>query len=112
MKCFDRQIQMDSASKTLCRNNSKALELDAVEQLVERGQVNLIAEVLKNWKDPRFNCGKVTFQQLMDKLEELMNVEGLDTFHSRRLGSLARPRRFEIAAALNRLRSLQVKQKK
>jgi hypothetical protein len=53
---------------------------------------------------------------VIDRLEEFFDREGLDEldpFHrpGRHPGNFARPRRFEIAAAINRLRSLRVTQR-
>jgi len=41
-------------------------------------------------------------------------LDALDPFHKdeRHPGALARPRRYEIAAAINRLRTLRMKQKR
>lgn len=53
--------------------------------------------------------GARTLPQLLDALEAELDAAGLDALApGQALGALARPRRHEIAAALNRLRSLQV----
>jgi len=52
--------------------------------------------------------GRLAVPDLLDALEALIDLEGLDTLCLGGHGDRARPRRFEIAAALNRLRSLRV----
>ena len=55
--------------------------------------------------------------ELLDELDALLDREGLDVldpFHrsGQHPGNYARPRRFEIAAAMNRLRTLRVRQER
>ena len=45
----------------------------------------------------------------MEELESLMDRQGLEAAVRSSAGSFSRPRRFEIAAALNRLPSLRVR---
>lgn len=52
-----------------------------------------------------------SLSQLLDALEAEMDAQGVDALAGRsKPGNLARPRRFELAAALNRLRTAQVRQ--
>ena len=60
--------------------------------------------------------GDTTLSEILDRLDALLDEAGLDVldpFHrpGRHPGRFARPRRFEIAAAINRIRSLRVKAK-
>ncbi|KPC98809.1 hypothetical protein LR69_03019 [Geobacillus sp. BCO2] len=82
--------------------------LYALEQLVDDSQTRAIAAALlymerKGWLD-----GKKTIRQLLDAIEEQWDRQGLGSvsFRKGNPGELARPRRFELAAALNRLRTL------
>ncbi|KAI8472241.1 MAG: hypothetical protein J3K34DRAFT_213442 [Monoraphidium minutum] len=91
------------------------IQLAAVEQLVDRSQTRAVADALK-WLHARINAangggggGRRSLVQLLDELEAAIDEKGLDALSPRQLlGSYARPRRFEVAAALNRLRSLRV----
>ena len=51
-----------------------------------------------------------TIGEILDLLEAEFNENGLDALSRFKLGSYARPRRQEVAAALNRLRTLRVEQ--
>jgi len=86
--------------------------LYALEQLVDDSQTRAIAAALfhierKGWLD-----GKKTVRQLLDAIEEQWDRHGLGSvsFRNGHPGELARPRRFELAAALNRLRTLRCSQ--
>ncbi|AMQ22425.1 ABC-ATPase domain-containing protein [Geobacillus sp. JS12] len=88
------------------------LLLYALEQLVDDSQTRAIAAALlymerKGWFD-----GKKTVRQLLDAIEEQWDRQGLGSvsFRKGHPGELARPRRFELAAALNRLRTLRCRQ--
>merc|ERR1712187_329259 len=90
------------------------IELTFVEQLVEIGQAKAIMDCLQYLsKTQTYVNGKRTFSELIDLLQEELvaegkpvGVQGLDAisrecpcpFH-------ALPRKFEISAALNRLRT-------
>jgi hypothetical protein len=59
--------------------------------------------------------GKRTLRDVLEAIERFFDEEGLDgldPFHrpGKHPGNLARPRIFEIAAAINRLRSLRMEQ--
>ncbi|QOR84717.1 ABC-ATPase domain-containing protein [Geobacillus stearothermophilus] len=89
------------------------LLLYALEQLVDDSQTRAIAAALlymerKGWFD-----GKKTVRQLLDAIEEQWDRQGLGSvsFRKGHPGELARPRRFELAAALNRLRTLRCRQR-
>ncbi|MBX6755355.1 MAG: ATPase, partial [Thermorudis peleae] len=58
--------------------------------------------------------GKRSMAEILDVLERVLDEEGLDALSPFRghPGDYARPRRYELAAALNRLRTLQVKQRR
>lgn len=52
-----------------------------------------------------------SLSQLLDTIEAEMDAAGLDALTGgSRPGDLARPRRFELAAAINRLRTAQLRQ--
>ncbi|MBK1696759.1 ABC-ATPase domain-containing protein [Rhodovibrio salinarum] len=81
------------------------LDLGAIEQLVDESQTRAVAEALLRLSDDHRLHGK-TLPDILDQLEQDLDTRGLDALTRTPRGDLARPRRFEIAAALNRLRAL------
>ena len=85
------------------------IDLGCVEQLVEVSQVRAIADILHFAS--KLADGSRSLATLLDLIEDRIDEGGLDavSFFSHP-GSLARPRRQEIAAAINRLRVLRTNQ--
>lgn len=84
------------------------VDLTRVHQIVEIGQVRAIGAILQGLFE-RSLRGERTLGEVLDELESLMDREGLEAAVRSSAGSFSRPRRFEIAAALNRLPSLRVR---
>jgi len=81
------------------------VDLSAVEQIVSWAQLQAIGRgLLLAWRE--YMDGYRTVAEILDLVEERIRSEGLDVLDPRRVGSLAAFRRFELAAALNRVRSL------
>ena len=88
------------------------IDLRAVEQLVDPSQTRAIGYALHLASD-RLISNRISMGGILDDLETIFDEKGLDALAPARRpgehpGNFARPRRFEIAAALNRLRSLEV----
>jgi len=83
------------------------LDLSSVEQIVSRAQLQAIGKgLLLAWRD--FMDGSRSLPQILDLVEARIATGGLDALDPREVGTLAVFRRFELAAALNRIRSLRV----
>ncbi len=85
---------------------TEEVDLSAVEQLVEVGQIRAIAAAMV-YIEQQYLDG-ITLQDILDGLMADIKAEGLDLLTSFPEGNLVMFRRFELAAAINRLRSLQV----
>jgi len=83
------------------------VDLSAVEQLVARGQVKAIGQALALARERLMGEG-ATLPDILDAVEKIVAEGGLDSLDCHHPGDLAGFRRFELAAALNRLRSLRV----
>lgn len=86
------------------------LDLSALEQLVDPSQTRAIALMLK--KLGEMADGKHCLSEMVAKLYSEIEDRGLDVlspFYGQHPGDLALPRKYELAGALNRLRSLVVK---
>jgi len=81
------------------------IDLSAVEQLGEDTQTRSIGWLIYYAAQHVFD-GKQTLLQALDALEQKMDEDGLMSLMPFVAGDYGRPRRFEIAAAINRLRTL------
>jgi len=108
------------AAKILARSRQElvfgheVIDLLGVEQLVDVSQTRAIGQVL-HLAATRLMDGVRTMKDVMESIEGLIDEQGLDVLSpysvfGRHPGNFARPRRFEIAAALNRLRTVRVRQ--
>jgi predicted ABC-class ATPase len=82
------------------------IELGALSQLVDGAQTRLIADALL-YLARGIGDGKRDLVALLDLLEATLD-EGLETVVAYEAVDRARPRRFEIAGAINRLRALRL----
>ncbi|MEW6495151.1 MAG: ABC-ATPase domain-containing protein [Cyanobacteriota bacterium] len=83
------------------------IDLSAVEQIVETGQLRAIASAIVYAKDKYIN-GRRTLPEIFDHVMADIDSQGLDILSYLPEGDFVLFRRFELAAALNRLRTLKV----
>jgi len=104
-----RKLKLDSRGISTLMIGTSMIDLSWVEQLVESSQTRAIGYAL--YQLTRYNTGpqpSLTVKNVLDKLDEEINRKGLDFLAPpgrKHPHNLARPRRYEIVAALNRLRS-------
>ena len=90
------------------------IELTYVEQLVEISQARAIADSIQFLSGSNFVDGKATLAEIMERIEEMITgkdekvgEQGLDKlYRGYPCPFYALPRRFELGAAVNRLRSV------
>lgn len=87
----------------------ETIDLNGVEQLVDGGQTRAIARALL-YARTHYIDGRRSLADVLDAVERDLAERGLDALDDRCLGDLTHFRRQELAAAINRLRSLQVLQ--
>jgi predicted ABC-class ATPase len=100
-----RDVKIDARSAEEIGFGEARIDLRALEQLVERSQTRAVGYALEALR--RRHLDGATLTEALNALETQLDAEGLESL-SRRWIDLARPRRHEIAAALNRLRTLRV----
>src|SRR5690606_3693807 len=83
------------------------IDLRAVEQIVDAGQVMGIGLALTHGVESGLIDGKRTVAEFLELLERDL-ADGADAIRHGFLGDYVVPRRFEVAAALARLRTLRV----
>ena len=81
------------------------IDLSALSQLVDRSQTEAIGRAIHH---ARNHMKGATLPEVLDAVMADIERNGLDALDDRRLGALAQFRRQELAAALNRLRSLSI----
>jgi predicted ABC-class ATPase len=84
----------------------ETIDLSAVEQLVDPSQVVGVGLALAHLAAT--SPEQATLTEALDILDGDLAAEGLEALGDDYAGDYARPRRFEVAAALNRLRSLRI----
>jgi len=89
------------------------IDLTAVEQIIDKSQVNAISGIILYGLKKGYIDGHNTLVEILDKIFEDIDKNGLDVisgYSDGHPGSYAIPRKFEVACAVNRLRSLIVRQ--
>ena len=85
------------------------IDLTSVEQLIEPGQLRSISAAIIYAKQYYMN-EQTSLPDILDQVMEDIDSKGLDILSHFPQGDLVIFRRFELAAAINRLRSLKVYQ--
>lgn len=84
------------------------IDLNCVEQIVDSGQLKAIASAIIYAKKNYLN-NQHPLREILDLVQSDIEEKGLDILTDFIEGDLALFRRFELAATINRIRSLQVK---
>jgi predicted ABC-class ATPase len=102
-----RDVSLRSRGTRSIEYGTEVIDLSAVEQLVDAGQTRAIAEALDLLRREILD-GDRDLGGVLDAVDRAISLRGLDAVQTRPTGDLAWFRRFELAAALNRLRTLRV----
>lgn len=106
-----RAVKVAARTKRLLSFGREEIDLHALEQLVDASQTRAIGHALHRLATRHLGDGR-TLAEALDALDAELDEAGVDRLGSERgehPGELARPRRMEIAAALNRLRTLRLR---
>jgi predicted ABC-class ATPase len=118
-----RAVSISTRSRELIRYGEEDLDLRSLSQLLDTSQTRAIgraihfaSENLMGGRNRGLRDGRPRLSEILDALEAILDEEGLDALaepthregRGGHPGNLARPRRHEIAAAINRLRSLKI----
>ena len=109
-----REVKIEARSVDAIAFGLEVIDLCGVEQLVDVSQTRAVGFAI-HLASHRFLDGRMDVKALVRGLVELFDDAGLDEldpYHhdERHPGNFARPRAFEIAAALNRLRTLRIRE--
>lgn len=86
---------------------NEEIDLGAIEQIVDSGQLRAIAAAMVYAKQ-QYMDGKRTLSEIIDLVMADIDAQGMDILSPFPEGDFAMFRRFELAAVINRLRSLSV----
>jgi predicted ABC-class ATPase len=104
----DVVIHADSVDQL--RFGRTTVDLRGVTQLADRFQTLTIGLILQYGRQRYMDEGR-PIREILDLVDRDLSTEGLECISRDLRGDLVRPRRYEIAAALNRLRTLRVSQR-
>jgi Predicted ATPase of the ABC class len=104
---WDVRVKVRNVDEVLF--GTEDIDVSAVEQLVSQDQLRAIAAAMVYAKQQYIN-GEKTLPQILDQIMNDIATKGLDIIAPFPQGDLAIFRRFELAAAINRIRTLEVKQ--
>jgi len=107
-----RDVKIEARSVEAIAFGHEVIDLSGVEQLVDASQTRAIGYALHLASRRVMGGGLQAIVQDMIALFDDAGLDVLDPYHQgeRHPGNFARPRAFEIAAALNRLRTLRIKE--
>jgi predicted ABC-class ATPase len=106
-----RKEKVDAKGLSKIIFGTSEIDLSLVEQLVDPSQTRAIANMMKYISD-KIADGRTTLKEIIDRLYQEIEEKGLEVvspYFGKHPGDLALPRKLELAAAINRLRTLQVK---
>jgi len=107
-----REVKIEAKAIDLLFYGTERIDLRGLEQLLDPSQTRAVGYAIELARGRLMGDG-ATLAEVMDALERILNQESLDVLDpfrrgERHPGNFARPRRFEIGAALNRLRTLRI----
>lgn len=91
----------------LLQFGDRLIDLSGIIQVAEESQVETIGLIMYYAKLRYMDEGR-PLREILDLVDRDLSTEGLECLTRDLRGNLARPRRYEIAAALNRLESLRI----
>lgn len=86
------------------RAGDETLEIGVLQQIVETGQTRALAQAMRHLA--RSEAASLPLRDLIDSQDVWLDDGGLDRLEPPAAYDLSRPRRFELAAVLNRWRAL------
>ena len=99
------QAKISAKSINIIAFGKHYIDLSQVEQLVDISQTRAIGDII-NYALKKYIDGERSLAEILDLVEADLDEKGMDVISPYMKGNYARPRRYEIAAAINRLRTL------
>jgi predicted ABC-class ATPase len=102
-----RDVKIDAKGVSAILFGRQSIDLGALEQLVDPSQTRAIGEMI-NYLAERYIDDRRSLTDGIEKVMEDVDNKGMDAVAGRKTWNLARPRKFELAFAINRMRSLRI----
>jgi predicted ABC-class ATPase len=99
-----REVKISSKGLTSIEYGVHRIDLGAVEQLVDISQTRAIGDAIQY--ATRYMDGRKTIHDIISRVMDDIRLRGLDVLSNRPVGDYAGFRDLELAAAINRLRTL------
>ena len=96
-------VKIDCKDTDMLFYGEHRIDLDSIEQLIDPGQLKSIGLMIHYYNQHSHDNTDNLIEGLKKTLEDA-NVKGLDAFSQYKVGNLALPRLFELAATVNRIR--------
>ncbi len=103
-----RAVKIDARGLRKLHYGRTDVDLSALEQLVDSSQTRTIGLAIHHMATRCFT-DDLTLEQALARLVKDLDAGGLDILSPFKVGNLARPRHYEVAMALNRMRTLSVR---
>ena len=104
-----REVKISAKGLKTILFGRHSIDLDAIEQLIDPSQTRALGDAIRY--ATQFMDGKKTMGQVLEAVLCNVDKDGLDVLSSKPVGNYAEFRGLELAAAINRLRTLTVRQK-
>ncbi|MCC7300873.1 MAG: hypothetical protein IT583_07320 [Verrucomicrobia bacterium] len=102
-----KDVVIEAIDLSAIQFGRSVIELDSVPQIAEESQT-LTLGLLLYYAKLRYMQEGYPLREMLDMIDRDLSSEGLGTISRDLRGDLARPRRYELAAALNRLPTFRV----
>ena len=103
-----REVKIDAKGIKTILYGRTLIDLSQVPQIVDESQTRAVGDLI-HYCSTHYFQGKVSLAEGLKKAMAKVEESGLDFLSPFKRGDYARPRVFEVAAAINRLRTLKVK---
>jgi predicted ABC-class ATPase len=100
-----RDVKIDVKGLYTLIYGTTTLDLSGLEQLVDPSQTRAIGDLILYYSQ-KYAGKEDTLREGLEKLFAELHTHGLDLLSARKMGNYAMPRIFEVAAAINRMRTL------
>jgi len=106
-----REVKIDVKGLHTLLYGTTSLDFSGLEQLVDISQTRAIGDIILYYSR-KYAGREYSLRQGLEQLFAELESRGLDMLSPRKLGNYAVPRLFEVAAAINRMRTLKCRGRK